>query len=332
MKLAVPFVQLPLSFDAATLAAEVQAIGDAAWRPHPQGFPGNSMLPLIAVGGDPANEGFAGAMQPTPHLARCPYLMQALGALGATLGRTRLMRLSGHAEVTRHADQGYYWVERVRVHVPIVTQPTVRFICGEAEVNMAAGECWIFDTWRQHRVLNDAVESRIHLVADTVGGERFWQMVSAGRTHDRSSAPPGWQPARIAPAAGEPPKMRYESVNVPAVMSPWELNTHLGFLFAESPAHPQLPAVQRRAALLGRQWQALWACHGEQPEGRIHFRAALDAFMRDVKQPASQIVLRNELLLFSVLMTMIGRAAVDISAVTSTRAPSSAAVAGAYVG
>ena len=98
-------------------------------------------------------------------------------------GRSRLMRLSGHAEVTRHVDQGYYWAERVRVHVPIVTQPTVRFECGDAAINMAAGECWIFDTWRSHRVLNDAVESRIHLVVDTVGGDAFWDMVAQGRMH-----------------------------------------------------------------------------------------------------------------------------------------------------
>ncbi len=102
-------------------------MSEDAWRRHPQGFAGNSLLPLVAVGGDPANEAFAGAVAPTPHLQSCPYLKQVMATLGATVGRTRLMRLSGHAEVTRHADQGYYWAERVRVHVPIVTQPTVRF-------------------------------------------------------------------------------------------------------------------------------------------------------------------------------------------------------------
>jgi hypothetical protein len=51
-----------------------------------------------------------------------------------------------------------------------VTQPTVRFTCGDAEVNMRAGECWIFDTWRMHNVVNDHALPRIHLVADTVGG------------------------------------------------------------------------------------------------------------------------------------------------------------------
>src|SRR5687767_3345697 len=109
MKLQVPFVQLPLKFEAEVLAAEVGRVAETSWRPHPQGFAGNSMLPLVAVGGDPDNESFAGAMQPTPYLQQCPYLMQVMASLGATIGRSRLMRLSGHAEVTRHADQGYYW-------------------------------------------------------------------------------------------------------------------------------------------------------------------------------------------------------------------------------
>ncbi len=91
------------------------------------------------------------------------------------------MRLSGQAEVTPHVDINYYWRERMRVHVPIITTLSVRFQCGDAEVNMAEGECWIFDTWRMHRVLNDSNHDRIHLVADTVGGRRFWDLVAAGR-------------------------------------------------------------------------------------------------------------------------------------------------------
>lgn len=78
MKLPVPFIRLPLSFDAQALAAEIAAIDEGDWRPHPQGFPGNSMLPLVAVKGDPADEGFAGPMAPTEHLRRCPYLTQGI--------------------------------------------------------------------------------------------------------------------------------------------------------------------------------------------------------------------------------------------------------------
>ena len=197
MKMQVPFMQLPLAFDAAALRAEVDAIDPSAWRPHPQGYAGNDALTLIATDGDPASDAAYGAMRPTESLQRSPYLMRVLESIGGTWGRTRLMRLSGHAEVMPHVDVNYYWRERIRVHVPIVTQPTVRFVCGGEQVNMREGECWIFDTWRMHHVVNDHVLPRIHLVADTVGGAAFWEHVRNARPNGREL--PGWSPRLIGP-------------------------------------------------------------------------------------------------------------------------------------
>ena len=310
MKLQFPFIQLPLAFDAQTLAAEVAALGEAPWRPHPQGFPGNSMLPLVAVDGDPANEAFAGSMRPTPALQQCPYLMQVFASLGATVGRSRLMRLAGQAEVTRHADQGYYWAERVRVHVPIVTQPSVRFECGDAAVNMAAGECWIFDTWRLHRVLNDAVESRIHLVVDTVGGGRFWELVAKGRRHDAAANAADWRVHGVVPG-GKPASVAFEASNVPKVMSPWELSSHLSFLFNESLPHPQLVVLQQYAGQLMREWRSLWAEHGDAEEGRPKFRALFDSFAAAARTPGQSILLRNDMRWYEVLMVMLGHTVVQ---------------------
>lgn len=317
MKLHAPFIQLPLVFDAAVLAAEIAALGEGPWRPHPQGFPGNSMLPLLAVDGDPRNESFAGTMRPTPELLACPYLTQTIASLGATAGRSRLMRLSGHAEVTRHADQGYYWAERVRVHVPVVTQPTVRFECGGTTLNMAAGECWIFDTWRQHSVLNDAVQSRIHLVVDTVGGGRFWDLVGQGRIPafdgsgaDGEATTAGWQPRRIEPQPGLIAPIACESVNLPTVMSPWELNGHLGLLLSDAVPHPRLAAVRVLVQRFARHWQGLWAQYGDAPEGRPHFRAALQAFLAQARDASQGLLLANQLQWFGALMTLVGKVAV----------------------
>jgi hypothetical protein len=308
MKLPVPFVQLPLRFDADALAREVAALGEGAWRPHPQGFAGNSMLPLVAVGGDPANEAFAGAMAPTPALAQCPGLLRVLHAIGATVGRTRLMRLAGQAEVKRHVDQGYYWAERVRVHVPIVTQPTVRFECGDATVNMAAGECWIFDTWRQHRVINDASASRIHLVCDTVGGDRFAGLVEQARRHDEPRE--GWATTDVALDASVPALLPLETRNVPDVMTPWELRRHLEFLLDETQEHPRLGALRRRTDRLLQAWQGLWAQHGDAAPARPTYRALFDAYIAEVRPWAAEIALRNETRWIDAVGMMLGRSAV----------------------
>ena len=95
MKLPVPFLQLPVSFDAGLLADEIAALGESVWRPHPQGFPGNSAVPLVSQDGNPQSDAVRGAMRPTPQLERCPYLMQVMSTIGGVWGRSRFMRLSG---------------------------------------------------------------------------------------------------------------------------------------------------------------------------------------------------------------------------------------------
>ena len=309
MKLQVPFIQLPLLFDARAMAAEVAALGESAWRPHPNALPGNSMLPLVAAHGNAADESFSGPMRPTPELLRSPCLSQAIAAISATAGRTRLMRLAGQAEVNAHVDQGYYWAERTRVHIPVVTQPTVRFECGGAATHMAAGECWIFDTWRLHRVLNESNAVRIHLVIDTVGSGDFWKLVTQGKPHNMP-ADARWQPRLQVFEPGKVADFACETINVPTVMSPWEINTHLGQLFADALEHPALPTLRLQAQRFLREWRGLWARFGERPEGHEHYRRALQEFTGAVRAPGEAVVLRNEVSWYSAMTTLVAMVAV----------------------
>lgn len=306
MQLQVPFVQLPLHFDAELLLREVDALGPAAWREHPQKYPGNFALPLISVDGDPGSDAIDGPMRPTEHLRQCPCLRQVLARVGAVWGRTRLMKLEGGAEVTPHADINYYWRDRVRVHVPIKTRPEVRFICGDAEVNMAAGECWIFDTWRPHRVINPVAHERIHLVADTVGSEAFWDLVEQGHAPGRG-APSGWHMQAFA--GGEDDNaaaaLLLESTNVPLVMTPWELRNHIQFILDNVEPQPQLAAVQRRATRFMFDWRALWARYGEDREGWPAYRSALDEFAADAEPHAAGLRLVNGMGFISTLRSMV---------------------------
>lgn len=301
MKLQVPFVQLPVSFDAGALAQEVAAIDDRHWRARAVGVAGNSALTLVTTGGDPDNDELAGEMRPTPWLQQCPRIMQVMAALGATWGRSRLMKLYGQSEVSAHVDTNYYWRERMRVHVPIVTTPDVRFQCGDAEVNMAEGECWIFDTWRRHRVLNENNRERIHLVMDTVGGDRLWDLIAAGRAPGR--ADPAWrpQPWRFDPDLPTP-ALDFERVNLSPVMGPWEIRENFVFLLAEAVPDPRLPAIQQALLGFARRWQALWAAFGESPAGWPRYRALLDEVQAKLAGlGVGEIGLRNEVgLLFAL--------------------------------
>ncbi len=293
MKLQVPFVQLPVLFDAEELRREINALRIDSWRDHPQKYPGNFALPLISVDGDPDSDAVAGPMRPTPYLAQCPYLMQVLARLGAVWGRTRLMKLAGQAEVSPHFDINYYWRERMRVHVPIVTQPAVRFICGDAEVNMAPGECWVFDTWRTHRVINAADDERIHLVADTVGSSALRDLIADGRVPVGAHAPPDWHPEFVPQLSHGDIRLRYESTNVPEVMTPWELREHLFFLLGEVKPHAQLSAARQHTMHFLVEWQALWAEHGDKRAGWAAYRHALNVFDHFIERDASGLELIN---------------------------------------
>lgn len=302
MKLDYPFLQLPLVFDADVLAQEIAALGESAWRPHPQGYPGNSALALVTVGGDPASDAVRGEMKPTPQLLACPYLMQVMGSIGAVWGRSRLMRLEGQAEVTPHVDINYYWREHTRVHVPIVTQPTVRFVCGDAEVNMAAGECWTFDTWRMHHVHNDDRRARIHLVADTVGGAGFLELLRNARPH---AAPrDGWRVARVAPRAS-PVALDFERENLPLVMSPWEVRQHVAFLLDEAQPSPDLDRLDKEILRpFAANWHAQWAKHGVRATGFEDY-AALRGGLLQALQPYSELRLRNGVPLVLALRAIV---------------------------
>jgi hypothetical protein len=225
-----------------------------------------------------------------------------MSTVGATIGRTRLMRLDGNAEVTLHADQGYYWGERVRVHIPIVTKPDVRFICGGEEVNMGPGECWIFDTWRLHRVQNGPDVRRIHLVIDTVGGSRFWQLVDAGKPHPAANDLSTWAPTQVVFEPGKTFDLPLETANIPEVMTPWEIETRLNFLLGETPAHANLEQLKTIAAAFARDWRGLWAQYGLNHAGLPHYRARRDGFVMAIRPLAAPVFLLNELNLFNAIL------------------------------
>ncbi len=305
MRLQARFIQLPLQFDAERLAKEVAQFGEEAWLPHPQRFVGNDFLPLISINGEAENESFSGQMAPTEYLKKCPYLVEVLASFGSSLGRTRLMRLSGGAEVTPHVDIHYYWRDRMRIHVPIVTQPTVSFDCGGITVNMAEGECWIFDTFARHRVVNDAERKRIHLVADTVGGEGFWNLAAAGRLPEQQN--PNWQARAFEPAGVSIDQLEYERENMPTVMTPWEIQNHVDFLFREAQQnHPQFPHVAHAASHFTHVWRALWSTYGESKAGWPRYRKALDEFGARIRAVrAGEVKLRNGSDLFSTLNALV---------------------------
>ncbi len=192
-----------------------------------------------------------------------------LASFETVFGRSRLMRLEGKSEATLHVDTNYYWADRVRIHVPIMTSPVIEFICNERSVHMAAGESWIFDAWRLHNVLNPTGDQRIHLVADTVGSAAFWDLVGRG---ERPFAENGAKPAaaELVPyRPGAEVRLETEHSNYPVVMSPWEQEHLARSLEQDLGDGDTAEAVAFRSALSSflRDWRVAWARYGESREG-----------------------------------------------------------------
>lgn len=295
MKLEAPFIPLPLRFDVQRLAHELALLETAPWRLHPDKTNGNSALPLISAGGGD-NDDATGDMQPTPWLERSPYLRQVIASFNEVFGRSRFMRLAPGCEVSEHVDVHHHWFNRVRIHVPVVTNPGVIFHCGGEQRHMAAGECWIFDTWRLHRVVNGGREPRTHLVIDTAGSSRFWEM--AARAHEAVKNCKPLEPKFIPYVEGLQATVRTERYGQQTVMSPGEVDYLIGDLVRDFSSRadnsPELVATYARV-LNGfcKDWRALWYQYGIQEAGWLHYDALLKATLAALPEATPPLLLNN---------------------------------------
>jgi Aspartyl/Asparaginyl beta-hydroxylase len=286
------FYRLPVRFDASRLRAEVEALPAQAWTPHPTGEPGNSAVRLISVDGG-ENDRLNGAMRMTAALERSSYLRQVLASFGVVWSRSRLLRLAPGAVVAPHSDIHYHWFFRVRMHVPIITQPQVRFTCDGESVHMAAGETWIFDNWRTHGVQNPTASERVHLVADTTGSSAFWELAARGQEPHAQVEDRPYEPARSATPITEQALPR-------PVMSPSEMELLIldmrSELTTEADTAEQRARVARyHAMLLGfaRDWRQLYHLHGEDPGGKAAYTALRDGLREQSQAISSGLIMRT---------------------------------------
>lgn len=301
MRLPNPFYRLPLRFEAERLRAEVAALPAEAWVRHPNDIKGNSAARLISVEGG-ENDDVDGRMQATVHLQQSPYIRQILESFGVVWSRSRLLRLAPGATVPEHADINYHWFTRVRLHIPIVTRPEVRFYCGDQAVHMAAGEAWVFDNWRSHRVENFASDERIHLVADTSGSAAFWQLVGQS---DNPAAPVrqiSYNPERQAAPLTERAKLA--AVMTPAEVDFLILDLRSELVAQEGVADGRARLIRYHGLLeaLCKDWRQLYALYGDESQGWSDFSRLRDNIRNASRELSEGLMMRtNRVLAHQVL-------------------------------
>jgi hypothetical protein len=300
MRLDRPFLKLPIRFSAEALAEEARAFPRSAWRPHPTGFPGNEAVRLVSPGGQPTDS-IIGPMGPTEELLRSPYTMEVMSELGGVWGRSRLMGLGPGAEVPPHIDCHYYWVTHLRIHIPVVTNPDVIFICGEEAVHMEPGECWVFDSFQPHAVRNGGSQQRVHLVLDTVGSERLWDLVEAAKEGS------GEENVRtLLPGDRRANALAYEQLNLPTVMPQTDMRWLFDFVVGHACEQQGLAPVLKRMDRFLCAWGAAWTRYGTDEEGLPTYRALVSSIQRDLDAlRGHDLVLNNGLKLYYALDQLI---------------------------
>lgn len=314
-----PFVRLPFSFDAARMADEAEQLPQSAWMQHPSRMSGNSAVALVSRNGAD-NDDFDGSMRETPHLQACPYIRQVMASFVEVFGRSRLMKLGAGAEVAQHVDFNYHWYTRVRIHVPIITNPEVTFYCAEQHTNMRAGECWIFNSWRRHRVTNASDEDRIHLVIDTAGSSRFWQLVRDMQQYDPLTEVDAIDAVtrHIAFEPGKEVELLTERYNIAPVMSPGEVDALVAGLVLDFEQNPDNDAelVARYRTLLSdfaKDWRETWHLHGYQRDGWPLYRQAIDRVFRQLHpDPNALLTQSNKIRVNPVIVQRILKAALAV--------------------
>lgn len=180
--LAAPFFRIPLQFNAAELEAEVAAIDRSEWRPDRFGISGYLSLNLVSYRGADGDRQ-AAPWQACARLQRLPQISACLRAFEAPFSEVRLRCMAPGTTVPPHFDASFYWVDRMRFHVPVTTAAGVEFRCDGEVVGMRAGECWLFDRLRLHTVENASNIERIHLIIDTVGSPSLTAKMAAAEAY-----------------------------------------------------------------------------------------------------------------------------------------------------
>lgn len=168
-------VRLPFAFDPRRLNADLACLDGEGWTPHfvernyagewgaiPLRAARGAEHPILMITAHPGAE-----CVDAPPLRRTPYFRELLATFDCPLNAVRLMRLGAGSSILEHCDPGLCAEEgRVRLHIPIRTNPDVRFHVNGRAVAMRPGEVWYLRLSDPHRVDNRGESERVHLVID----------------------------------------------------------------------------------------------------------------------------------------------------------------------
>jgi len=173
-------------YDADRLAEELRRIL-ARYDPvaqngiyHAGGWAGVS---LVAAGGDPLElRPVEGAYEKTAALRLAPYIESILDSFDGGMTRVRIMGLAPGEHIFWHFDRDQTVDDgtKARIHIPLATNPAVRFQLSHQDLRWGAGELWYGDFSFPHRLVNHGTETRFHLIMDVRITSVVWALFPDG--------------------------------------------------------------------------------------------------------------------------------------------------------
>ena len=171
-------LRLPLDFDRQALQDDLARIPADRWINHfnNQDYtgewsgvalrgPADATHPIQSLLATPGTKKWTN----TDLLHSCPYFAEVLSRIESPLLSVRLLRLAPGAIIKEHTDHSLGFEDgEVRLHVPVQTNPRVKFVLDGTHVELCEGETWCLNVNFPHSVTNSGEDFRVHLVADCV--------------------------------------------------------------------------------------------------------------------------------------------------------------------
>jgi hypothetical protein len=169
--------QLPFPIELEQLRKELEQLKDDSWLEHydvtlSRGW---KSIPLVSRQGEATGPESQRAapyeeMQRTRLCGELPAFSALLDSFKCPHGRIRITRLDPGAGIDKHRDVGHEVANlafrKVRLHIPIETNPGVYFWIDGEKMHMDAGRLYYVNFSKLHYVKNDGETPRYHLVMD----------------------------------------------------------------------------------------------------------------------------------------------------------------------
>ncbi len=174
-------VRLPVTIDGTRLAAEVDALPRELWGSRGGRGGVHDRADAIFLRGYAPAEG-SKPLEDRPPLALLPTIRELIDrTIHAPPMRCVLARLAPGASIPSHADSGRYFERTIRIHVAVVTNPSVVMFVESKVYHMWPGEVWCLNNSGTHGVLNDdPVNARTHLICDFLPSPALIQLIASG--------------------------------------------------------------------------------------------------------------------------------------------------------